>query len=131
MHSANTQAVVWEPRIGIAWRPFKNDQTVIRMGAGIFADELPGLLAEDAAFNPPGLTAFTVANGNIAPGAPGSLFTTAAQANQAFLNQFELRRNTGLDSAGHQWRVRSAQHIRLSQHLRPADILQVELRDPA
>jgi hypothetical protein len=35
------------------------------------------------------LTAFTVANGNIAPGAPGSLFTTAAQANQAFLNQFE------------------------------------------
>jgi hypothetical protein len=43
----NTQAVVWEPRIGIAWRPFKNDQTVIRMGAGIFADELPGLLAEE------------------------------------------------------------------------------------
>jgi len=39
--------VVWEPRIGIAWRPFKNDQTVIRMGAGIFADELPGLLAEE------------------------------------------------------------------------------------
>ncbi len=84
----NTQTVVWEPRIGIAWKPFKNDQTVIRVGAGVFADELPGFLAENAAFNPPGVTAFTVANGNIAPGVPGSLFNTASQANQAFLSQF-------------------------------------------
>lgn len=84
----NTQAVVWEPRIGVAWRPFKGDGTVIRAGAGIFADELPGFLAENAAFNPPGLTAFTVANGLIAPGVTGSLFNTASQANQAFLSQF-------------------------------------------
>jgi hypothetical protein len=84
----NTQAVVWEPRIGVAWKPFRNGQTVIRTGAGVFADELPGGLAEDAAFNAPGLNAFTVGNGALAPGVAGSLFTTAGQANQALLSQF-------------------------------------------
>jgi len=86
---ANTKAVVWEPRIGIAWRPFHNDKTVIRTGFGIFADELPGGLAEVAAFNAPGLNAFTIGNGTLAPSAPGSLFTTASQANQALLSQFK------------------------------------------
>jgi hypothetical protein len=85
----NTQAVVWEPRIGIAWKPFHSDRTVIRTGAGIFADELPGGLAENAAFNAPSLNAFTIGNGMLAPGVPGSLFTTAAQANQALLSQFQ------------------------------------------
>jgi hypothetical protein len=87
---ANTKAVVWEPRIGIAWRPFNNDKTVIRTGAGIFADELPGGLAEDAALNAPGYGAFTIGSPTalIAPGVPGSLFTIASQANQALHAQF-------------------------------------------
>jgi hypothetical protein len=86
---ANTQAVVWEPRMGIAWKPFKNGNTVIRTGIGIFADQIEGALAEDAAFNAPGLNSFTIGNGAIAPGVPGSLFTTTAAANQALLNQFK------------------------------------------
>jgi hypothetical protein len=87
---ANTKTIVWEPRIGIAWRPFNNDKTVIRTGAGIFADELPGGLAEDAALNAPGYGAFTISNptGLIAPAVPGSLFTTALQANAALHAQF-------------------------------------------
>jgi hypothetical protein len=84
----STQSVVWEPRLGIAWKPFGTGNTVIRTGAGIFADELPGGLAEDAGFNSPGLNAFTISNGNIAPGVPGSLFTTTAAANRALLSQF-------------------------------------------
>lgn len=87
----NTQAVVWEPRLGIAWRPFDSETTVVRTGAGIFADQLPGGLAENAAFNTPGFNSFTIGSGptsSIAPGARGSLFATAAQANQALLSGF-------------------------------------------
>jgi hypothetical protein len=88
----NTTTAVTEPRIGIAYRPFHNDKTVIRTGAGIFADELPGGLAENAAFNSPLFNAFTLGGptspGTIAPGAAGSLFTTAAAANQALISQF-------------------------------------------
>jgi outer membrane receptor protein involved in Fe transport len=91
LHNAypDTQAVVWEPRVGIAWRPFHNSGTVIRTGAGIFADQIEGGLAEDAAFNAPGLNSFLIGNGTLAPGAAGSLFTTAAEANQALLTQFK------------------------------------------
>jgi hypothetical protein len=46
-------------------------------------------LAEGAAFNAPNLNAFAIPNGPIAPGVPGSLFTTAAAANQALLAQFK------------------------------------------
>lgn len=86
---SHTQAIVWEPRVGIAWKPLHNDNTVIRTGAGIFADEIPGALAEEAAFNAPGLNAFTVGNGSMAPGVAGGLFSTASAANQALLNQFK------------------------------------------
>ena len=86
---AQTQPVVWEPRIGIAFRPFHNDRTVVRTGAGVFADELPGGLAENTAFNAPGFNAFTIGTGGpLAPGVPGGLFATTAAANQALLSQF-------------------------------------------
>lgn len=86
---AGVQPVVWEPRAGIAWRPFNNDRTVIRMGAGVFGDELPGGLAEDAAFNVPGFLAFYVPAPALAPGVPGSGFTTAANSNAGLLSAFK------------------------------------------
>ena len=89
----NTQTVVWEPRLGVAWNASKN--TVIRTGAGIFADEIPGFLAQSAAFNAPGLfpvqvsgNALPAGTATFAPGLPGSLPVAAAQANAAFQSGF-------------------------------------------
>lgn len=91
----DTQTIVWEPRVGIAWTPDKSGKTVIRAGAGIFADELPGSLAEDAALNIPGVYSFTIKGnqvpggfGAVAPGVPNSLFTATSQANQVLRSQF-------------------------------------------
>ena len=86
---AETQPLVWEPRIGLAFRPFHNDRTVIRTGAGVFADEIPGGLAENTAFNTPGFHSFTLGTGGpLAPGLPGGLFAATAAANQALQSQF-------------------------------------------
>jgi Carboxypeptidase regulatory-like domain/TonB dependent receptor len=89
---ANTQTAVVEPRLGIAWKPLRGDNTVIRAGMGVFADEFMGLMAEYAAFNSPGYNAFTIPGDTgvpLAPGVAGGLFAQAAQANQALLSQFK------------------------------------------
>jgi hypothetical protein len=42
-----------EPRVGIAWQPFKNSQTVLRGGYGIFFDQTFGDVYFQKASNPP------------------------------------------------------------------------------
>jgi hypothetical protein len=87
----STEAVVWEPRFGIAWKPFKHDdKTVIRTGFGIFSDPIAGQVGENSALNSPGNISFTSASptATIAPGGASSLSTLESQSNQAFQPAF-------------------------------------------
>lgn len=84
----STDAVVWQPRIGFAWSPWKNRNTVIRGGFGIFGDVLPLTIADTLARNTPQLNSFLVTNGAVTPGAANNLFTTAAQANASLIQGF-------------------------------------------
>ena len=61
---------------------------MVRGGFGFFGDTFPGTVAGQMAMNTPQLNSFTISNGKITPGVPGSLFQIAADANQSLLAGF-------------------------------------------
>ena len=121
-----TQAIVWEPRLGIAWRPFHSDKTVIRTGAGIFADELAGGLAEEAAFNVPG--AQWVRNWKRRPGAgrAGEFVYDRGAGQSGSARTVPVRRKPPVDIPVGP-RFQASQRYFVPQRFQPACLLQVEL----
>jgi hypothetical protein len=85
----STDKVLWSPRFSFAWQPFgPSSSTVLRGGAGVFYDPLPGILATTFSSNPPLFNSYHIVNDNLTPGEKTSLFKDAAASNAAFVNGF-------------------------------------------
>jgi Carboxypeptidase regulatory-like domain/TonB-dependent Receptor Plug Domain len=81
----SVEAVVFEPRLGVAWTPF-GDKTVIRAGVGQFSDLYPGFILDRFTTNFPQLTSFTfnVPGSNFAFTDPNSAENGVTACNAAF-----------------------------------------------
>ncbi len=90
---ASTPWAVWQPRTAMAWQ--FEPGWVVRSGFGVFADILPGSVADLVGTNPPYVNTFQggllgAAGGlAIAPGVPDSAIDRTAAANQAFIEGFQ------------------------------------------
>ena len=86
---ANTDSLVWSPRLSFAWQPLGlSGNMVLRGGVGIFYDPVPGILAVAQSQNFPLVNLYAITGYNLAPGETNSLFDAAAKSNVALLTGF-------------------------------------------
>lgn len=75
---------IFEPRLGIAWRPF-GDDTVVRAGAGIYYERVQGNDIYNVAPNPPFSNLATIFNSNSASVPPAPLLSNPGGGTSAIL----------------------------------------------
>lgn len=81
--------LLWSPRVSFGWQPFGFSRSaVLRGGAGVFYDPVPGALAILFSSNPPVLNSYTITGDNLAPNETTNLFQDAADSNAAFVDGF-------------------------------------------
>ena len=83
----STQAVVYQPRIGVAYNPGKLQNTVIRGGFGLFADQPPLTLASFFT-NSPNVFTPAVRAGTVDSGGAGSAVAISIATGKAFQSGF-------------------------------------------
>jgi hypothetical protein len=109
----NLQAIAWEPRFSFAWQPFSGSTNrwtsnfVVRGGIGIFSDQFPGSVADNASQNPPLFNSFVPVVNFLSPqetnpmfSPNGNLFGDAAASNSAFVTGFNAGETLAQIQAG-------------------------------
>jgi hypothetical protein len=78
-----------QPKIGFAWSPFGESNTVLRGGIGVFADSLPTGAIDNFMAQAPNDPRFHTFSGALSPAESGNLYAASQASNAAFRANYE------------------------------------------